>query len=232
MLRVVSKMDGADMHVELPVEEKKKLTIKGCNPYGCPPKCKGAKHKRQAEIAKALYGTPVSITANKKRKLRVKGTLSTTPRLSGSIAKIDDGNVVKTADYQEVVKVDSDKREVYGWAQVAKINGEPVADRQGDITTIEEIEKAAHDFVKNSRTGGVMHKRTEDGKPVHVADVIESMVYTEDKIKALGMPEDTPEGWWIGVKVHDDDTWEKVKDGTLGMFSVHGRGRREAIEDE
>lgn len=125
----------------------------------------------------------------------------------------------------QVSKAYEDKREVYGWASITELNGEPVVDMQGDYVTIDEIERAAHAYISKSRKGGDMHRRGDDG-PVHVADLIESVVITPDKKEALGLSADSPTGWWVGMKVHDDETWNLVKDGKRPMFSIHGSGRR------
>ncbi len=60
-----------------------------------------------------------------------------------------------------------------------------------------------------------------------VAVLIESVMFTEEKMAAIGIPKDTiPIGWWIGFKVTDPDVWEKVKDGTYSMFSIEGAAER------
>jgi hypothetical protein len=134
------------------------------------------------------------------------------------IRKSDD--VVIQGELAPISKSD-EKRQVFGWASVVKINGEDVSDLQDDEIDLEEIEKAAYNFVKDSRKGGNMHQ-----KDLHVSDMIESMVVTPEKKKALGLPDDAPEGWWVGFKVNDDETWEDAKVGKLPMFSIHGTGRR------
>ena len=59
------------------------------------------------------------------------------------------------------------------------------------------------------------------------AVLIESMVFTEAKLNALGIPAGVlPIGWWIGFRVTDPDVWEKVKDGTYPMFSIEGEAER------
>ena len=64
------------------------------------------------------------------------------------------------------------------------------------------------------------------------AVLIESVVFTEEKMKAMGIPSGTlPIGWWIGFKVLDEDVWEKVKDGTYSMFSIEGEAQRVEVED-
>jgi len=130
-----------------------------------------------------------------------------------------------------VSKALEDKRQVYGWASITEVDGKPVVDLQGDYVTIEEIEKAAHAYISKSRKGGDMHLRDGEG-PKHVADLIESVVITPEKKEALGLPANSPTGWWVGFQVHDDATWDLVKKGDRPMFSIHGSGRRQEVEIE
>ena len=90
----------------------------------------------------------------------------------------------------------------------------------------EELENAAYKFVRLYREGGEMHERGD------CAVLVESVVFTEEKMKAMGIPEGTlPVGWWIGFFVTDDDVWEKVKNGTYPMFSIEGEAERVKVED-
>lgn len=130
--------------------------------------------------------------------------------------------------YCEISKVDTDKRQVFGWASISKKDGAVVQDLQGDTIDTDELERAAYNYILNSRKGGHEHQKNADNTPVHVADIIESFVVTPEKKQALGLPEDMPEGWWVGMKVHDDEVWELAKSGELAGFSVHGSGRRVA----
>ena len=122
----------------------------------------------------------------------------------------------------KIQKADDDKRLAFGWASAsATINGETVADCVGDIIDVEELEQAAYNFVELYREGGEMHERGG------CAVLVESVIFTPEKIAAMGIPEGTvPTGWWIGFKVTDDDVWAKVKDGTYPMFSIEGEAVR------
>lgn len=80
-----------------------------------------------------------------------------------------------------------------------------------------------------SRQGGYEHHRDGDN-PKHVSDMVESIVITDEKKQALGLPEDFPEGWWTGYRVNDDDVWQAVKDGKITGFSVHGSGTKKDYE--
>ncbi len=125
----------------------------------------------------------------------------------------------------KVAKSDDEERLVFGWASVAeRTNGEQIVDWQEDIVEIAELEAAAYDFVQFYREGSEMHERGG----LDIAVLVESMVFTPDKLALLGIPENTiPHGWWVGFRVTDDAVWEKVKDGTYKMFSIEGQAVRE-----
>ncbi len=127
-----------------------------------------------------------------------------------------------------ITKMDEDKRLAFGWANVAvTVDGEQTPDRQGDVIDTDVLEDAAYRFVELYREGGEMHERG------NVAVLVESVVFTKEKMWAMGIPEGTvPEGWWVGFRVLDDDVWEKVKTGEYSMFSIGGRAIREEIPME
>ena len=127
-----------------------------------------------------------------------------------------------------ITKSLDDQMLVFGWANVAiRANGEQIEDWQEDIVDPEELEKAAYQFVELYREGGEMHERGG------AAVLIESCVFTKEKMAAMKIPEGTlPEGWWIGFKVLDPDVWEKIKDGTYSMFSIEGEAVREEVTEE
>lgn len=129
----------------------------------------------------------------------------------------------------EIAKIDEPQRVVYGFASVAFAkDGSPLVDHQGDVVDPAEIEKAAHHFIAEYRGSGVMHRGDA------VGGVVESVVFTEDKALSMGMPAEVAKAldgkWWIGVKLADTSTFEKVRSGELKMFSIQGRGKRTVIE--
>ncbi len=128
----------------------------------------------------------------------------------------------------KVMKSDDEKMLAFGWASVSmRIDGELIEDWQGDIIEPQELERAAYEYVMLYREGGEMHERGG------AAVLVESVVFTEEKMKAMGIPAGTlPVGWWIGFKVTDKGVWEKVKDGTYQMFSIEGEAERVTVEDE
>lgn len=109
----------------------------------------------------------------------------------------------------KIHKSDDDEMLAFGWANVAITeNGEQISDLQEDIVDPEVLEQAAYQFVEFYREGGEMHERGG------CAVLVESIMFTKEKMAVMGIPEGTlPEGWWIGFRVTDPDVWDKVKSG-------------------
>lgn len=129
-----------------------------------------------------------------------------------------------------ITKSDDDQHLVFGWALISeRKNGEEICDLQGDMVSPEELEKAAYEYVLNWHTGGEEHDPFLQNK----CRMVESVVFTEEKLKAMGIPGGiVPLGWWIGFKVDDERTWELVKNGTYQMFSIAGKGKRVPVRNE
>ena len=144
-----------------------------------------------------------------------------------SIAKTFNQTINKSYRFN-IMKSDDEKKQVFGWSYVSiSTEGETMVDHSGDITEIDEIEKAAYNFVKLYRDGSDNHERGG------VATMIESIVFTKEKTSSLGIPEGIlPEGWFIGFEVHDDSVWEKVKSGEYNMLSIEGTAEKVPVEDE
>lgn len=128
----------------------------------------------------------------------------------------------------KIMKSDEERMLAFGWASVSmRVDGEVIVDWQGDIIEPGELEDAAYEYVRLYGEGGEMHERGG------VAVLIESAVFTKEKMQAMGIPEETlPVGWWIGFKVLDEEVWKKVKDGTYMMFSIEGEAERVEIPNE
>lgn len=111
---------------------------------------------------------------------------------------------------------------VSGWANVAvNANGSIPMDWQDDIIMPDVLEKAAIGFMRDYRGSGVEHIGNVQGI------VVESMVFTKDKQRAIGIPEGcVPEGWFITVQVLDQVLFEEVKSGKYKMFSIQGKAKK------
>lgn len=120
----------------------------------------------------------------------------------------------------EIAKASGDdQRMVYGWASVCTKAGDSIVDSQDDVIDEDEIESAASEFMTSVRTAKAMHR---GGK---VGEVIHSLPLTDAIAKALGLESDR-RGWIVGVKVHDDAVWKRVKAGELRSFSIGGEAMR------
>lgn len=123
-----------------------------------------------------------------------------------------------------IQKIDAERRIAFGWAYVTKdANGAEVTDYSRQFTDTREIEKAAEGFIDTSRVSGAVHK-TKAGAVVH------SLVISDEVASVLGIVS-KQRGWFIGVRVDDDDTWEKVKSGVYKAFSIGGSADVEVIDD-
>lgn len=123
----------------------------------------------------------------------------------------------------EITKIDEDRHLVFGFFSVIEENGEVVVDKQGDIIDEETLEDAAYGFVMNARIAGEMHERRG------VGDLVESIVFTKSKQKALGI-DLKKVGWFGGFKITDEEVWKKIKSGEYPAFSIGGAGVREEVE--
>lgn len=125
-----------------------------------------------------------------------------------------------------VAKVDEAQQNVFGWASVVtKADGTVVEDHQGDIIDPAELEHAAYQFMQDSRASGQDH----DGQPTD-GEVIESMVMTTEKARAMGIPDGAvPTGWWLGVHIPDATAFAKARSGERAFFSIEGTAIREPV---
>lgn len=120
-------------------------------------------------------------------------------------------------------KADTEGRYVRGWASVVSVDGDPVTDWQGDVIAIEELRKAAHQFITDARVAKAMHAGSKIG------EVVESVIIDDEFAKAIGAT--APQrGWWIGMRIESDAIRKRVQSGELKAFSIGGRGKRRKIE--
>lgn len=121
-----------------------------------------------------------------------------------------------------ITKVDDKLKIAYGWFSVIEENGQAVVDTQGDVITEPTLIKAVHGFILDSRAGKLMHNGQR------VADVVDSIVFTSELQKALGIDLGKV-GWFGGMKFRDDAIWQRVKSGELPAFSIGGYGKRKPV---
>ena len=128
----------------------------------------------------------------------------------------------------KISKANEDKKQVFGWANIAVTKeGTPIQDLQNDMVEPEELEKAAYEHVLSFRSTGERH----DPNLRQKGRLIESIVFTKEKLEAMNIPEGTlPYGWWVGYQIDDDKTWAKIKKGEYQMFSIEGTAQRQPVD--
>ena len=139
-------------------------------------------------------------------------------------ANISDENLIlKTVVFKAVDKV---KKQAFGYCFCPD-----EADYQGDISTAEEVEKACNSFMRNlaHKVGKGTGTGLEHSAFTGIGHPIQSAIDLDGGIAKAHGADPCPGGWWIGVQVTDDDTWEGIEKGTITGFSIGGSGMRTPI---
>lgn len=122
----------------------------------------------------------------------------------------------------EAVQKNDDQGLIFGWANVAvRKDGTVVVDSDGEHVPIEDLETAAYVFTLKYRATGADHAGEVRG------ELVESVVFTDEKIAAMGLaPDAVHKGWWVGFHLDNPADYEAVKSGDKGMFSIQGTARK------
>ena len=135
-----------------------------------------------------------------------------------------------------IMKIDEEKMVVYG-----VVLDPYIIDTQGDWSPPSEVEKTAHEWMENSRTIGLRHRSELQAAPVE--SFLMPYPSTDDyKLAMANEPHQVfkfkfGEGfvhsgsWVLATKVHDESTWQLVKSGELGSYSIGGQGERTVISE-
>ncbi len=112
---------------------------------------------------------------------------------------------------------------VKAMAEFYKSQFAPKIDLEGDLVDLGALEKAAYAFTLHSGRADIDHDEVVHG------GLVESVVITDEKLEAMGVPADARDsiskGWWLGFEV-DDPTMDRVESGDLAMFSIGGSALR------
>lgn len=97
------------------------------------------------------------------------------------------------------------------------------ADSQGDLYSAEEVRQAAHKYMEHYGTLGLQHQFKVNGQ----VKLLENWVTrTDETVDGQVVKAGT---WLMGIRVVDDDLWERVKSGNLTGFSIGGFARRTPV---
>lgn len=177
-------------------------------------------------------GDKDSITKAKKLaedSAKVSKAYKTTHKETTESIYLDDGTIIRHSEsiyIDEPVEFDvmktKDNQTVFGYANVSvDKEGNYPFEWQDDIIPTEVLEKAAYNYVIKYRGMGEQHI----GESVGI--LIESCMFTKEKMEVMGIPEGTvPEALWVGYYIPDEEVFAKVKDGTYKMFSIQGKAKK------
>lgn len=136
---------------------------------------------------------------------------------------VDKDNKIKKSDIDEAYEIDpiekqEDEHFILGRVMIP---GKIDADRE--VINKEETEKAAHRFMINSNTIGLIHQQYSPDTHL-VENYIAPVDFEKNgrKVKAGT--------WLIGVQVNDNEVWKAIKERELRAFSVGGWAKKRPIQ--
>jgi len=116
-----------------------------------------------------------------------------------------------------IAKVDEEKRIIYGI-----VYSPDEIDAHEDYSTADEIEKAAHNFLRKSKTNAV---DTQHNLVIAKGcTIVESAII---KGSHEYFPNEKDGSWYVAIKVDNDEIWKGIKDGTYTGLSMYGFAKKE-----
>jgi hypothetical protein len=100
-------------------------------------------------------------------------------------------------------------------------------DLQGDIISAEEIESAAHGFVKGSMRPGLQHRTMLQRRD---CEIVES--YVTRTPATIGKASIPVGSWMLAMQVYDPTLRKAITDGVLVGFSVGGQSAHENVKSD
>jgi hypothetical protein len=98
-------------------------------------------------------------------------------------------------------------------------------DLHDDVWDLDEIEKAAHQYLLESRVVGDSHSKNARGNLIKAdAGVVESFIAPVDF--EVGAEKILKGSWVIAIKVNDPEMWAQVERGDITGVSIGGTGYR------
>lgn len=119
-----------------------------------------------------------------------------------------------------------DESDPFGFV-LAPILVPEVTDLQGDIVSVEEIEKAAHGYMEDSQQGGFMH--TEELGQDDAVLVESYLVRADSEIAGVVVSKGT---WIGGWRVYNKSLRKLIREGKITGVSIGGASLGEIEEDD
>ena len=131
-----------------------------------------------------------------------------------------ESNFIALSKQKSSIKLENEKRLLIGAALVPNkpiyrnINGNEFYISFDETT----IEKLAQDFLANDYQHNITVDHQEEANDIVI---VESWIKTSENDKSVSYGLNEPIGtWFIGMKVNNDEIWQRVKDGFYKGFSI------------
>ena len=131
-----------------------------------------------------------------------------------------ESNFIALSKQKSSIKLENEKRLLIGAALAPNkplyrnVNGNEFYISFDETT----IEKLAQDFLANDYQHNITVDHQEDANDIVI---VESWIKTSENDKSVSYGLNEPIGtWFIGMKVNNDEIWQRVKDGFYKGFSI------------
>ena len=131
-----------------------------------------------------------------------------------------ESNFIALSKQKSSIKLENEKRLLIGAALVPNkpiyrnVNGNEFYISFDETT----IEKLAQDFLANDYQHNITVDHQEEANDIVI---VESWIKTSENDKSVNYGLNEPIGtWFIGMKVNNDEIWQRVKDGLYKGFSI------------
>ena len=131
-----------------------------------------------------------------------------------------ESNFIALSKQKSSIKLENEKRLLIGAALVPNkpiyrnVNGNEFYISFDETT----IEKLAQDFLANDYQHNITIDHQEDANDIVI---VESWIKTSENDKSVSYGLNEPIGtWFIGMKVNNDEIWQRIKDGFYKGFSI------------
>ena len=131
-----------------------------------------------------------------------------------------ESNFIALSKQKSSIKLENEKRLLIGAALVPNkpiyrnVNGNEFYISFDETT----IEKLAQDFLANDYQHNITVDHQEDANDIVI---VESWIKTSENDKSVSYGLNEPIGtWFIGMKVNNEEIWQKIKDGVYKGFSI------------
>lgn len=97
-------------------------------------------------------------------------------------------------------------------------------DAHGDVTSVQEVQKACHNFNEHCRKANLFHLVETDSFSIAESYIAPVDFVLGEKIVKSGT-------WLANLQIHDDDVWKLVKAGDICAVSINAIASVETLNE-